>query len=398
MIKNYLILAFLIALNINTLFSQSFEIPGEVLVNGEFEKGFFSNVLNEYTNELSFQFTNSKNIINLNEVENVVFKVASNNLTYKTLKSYVIIKPYIMIIDGKASFFSDITSKHFFVQNTSKDSKLIKLADFRKTKNNARNLGLLSVIYEDCIEVRSQLRKQSITKTVVIKLTNDYNSCVSYTNGYELTSQQKTNQTYETRKTIYSLDIGGGLSFKDYESVINGFEDSSATSDNNNNNNNNNNGYNVFVSLNVSPSYFKSLYGKLYFDVALSYNTTPSFETQFYDVSRNSISLNVSPTFYFRDQKRTKPFVRVNFGLDYSSYDLKSNRSGIFGDLAGTRSNLFIGFEAGVQIFNTFELAILIQPSVKENYPVSINALRLDVDTRTIALKASYIINFSKSD
>ncbi|MFT5847502.1 hypothetical protein, partial [Psychroserpens sp.] len=263
MIKNYLILAFLIALNINTLFSQSFEIPGEVLVNGEFEKGFFSNVLNEYTNELSFQFTNSKNIINLNEVENVVFKVASNNLTYKTLKSYVIIKPYIMIIDGKASFFSDITSKHFFVQNTSKDSKLIKLADFRKTKNNARNLGLLSVIYEDCIEVRSQLRKQSITKTVVIKLTNDYNSCVSYTNGYELTSQQKTNQTYETRKTIYSLDIGGGLSFKDYESVINGFEDSSATSDNNNNNNNNNNGYNVFVSLNVSPSYFKSLYGKL---------------------------------------------------------------------------------------------------------------------------------------
>jgi hypothetical protein len=391
MIKNYLIFTFLIALNINTLFSQNFDVPGKVLVNGEFEKGFFSNVLNAHTNELSFQFTNSKNIINLNELENVVFKVSSNRLTYKTLKSYESIKPYIMIIDGKASLFSDITSKQYFVQNTSKDSKLIRLADFRKTKNNPRNLGLLSVIYEDCIEVRSQLRKQSITKTAVIKLTNDYNNCVSYTNGYELTSQQKTNQTYETKKTIYSLDFGVGLTLNNYESNINSFTARPTTGKNA--------GYNIFISLNTSPSYFKDLYNKLYFDISLTYKSTGTFETEFYDINRNSLLLNVSPTFYFRNQRTFNPFIRVNFGLSYNSYDLKSTKSEIFSDLDGVNSNIVVGLEAGIQISKIFELAVLFQPNTSERYPVSIsNTLRLNNDISVIALKASYIINFSNSN
>nr|WP_321222788.1 hypothetical protein [uncultured Psychroserpens sp.] len=388
MIKNYLVFGFLLVVNINVLFSQTYSIPGEVLTDGEFKEGFFSNEISDHNNVLSFKFAESDSIINLSQLENVVFKINSDNLTYKTLYADGYIQPLILIIDGKTSFYSDRKSKDFYIQNLSKNSKLIKLENFDNTSNSKRNLGILSVIYEDCINVRSQLKNQNITKTLVIKLTNEYNNCASYSEGYELTTKQIRDQKYNELKSLYTLDFGGGITFNNYESNITGIQQEPSIS--------NNKGYIIFLSLNTSPTYFKNLYSKLYFDISLSYNTAPAFKNEYYDISRSSLILNFSPTYYFRNDKNINPFARINFGYNYTNYDFKVNRASVFSDSSGSNSSFSYGFEAGLQLYKSFELAILYQPNSQQTYSIFVNnSLDLEVDTRVIALKASYIFNLS---
>ncbi|WP_204345034.1 hypothetical protein [Psychroserpens algicola] len=387
MIKTYFALALLFTFSINFIFSQNFTIPGEVSVDGEFKKGFFSEELNEYTNSLNFKYSDSGEIIDLFNSENIVFKINSKRNLYKTLNVEGYIHPFILIVDGKASFYKDINSKNFYIQNESRNSKIVKLEPFKSSKKNSRNAGILSLIFEDCISVRSQIEKEDINESMVIQLTNNYNKCPEYANGFQLSNKQKKEQEYLKQPSIYSLDFGGTLAFNNFDSQIPFLQNESTKS--------NNVGYGAFVSFNVSPTYFNQLRDILYFDISVSYNIAPEFEVEFYDVSRANFLINVSPTYYFLRDRKLNPFARANFGINYTNYELVKNEESIFRDVEGTRKSFIFGIEAGVQFNRQFELALLYQPKSKEKYTIFLNNT-FEIDNSIIALKASYIINFSK--
>ncbi|WP_040279084.1 hypothetical protein [Psychroserpens damuponensis] len=387
MIKKYYVVIIFFLINAHIVFAQNFDIPGEVLVNGNFQKGLFSNNIDNSNDKLSFKFTSDNKIINLKDKQGIVFKFDALNQIYQTLNTADSVKLYILLVEGKASLFSNIESNQYFIQNLSKDSKSIKLEDFNK--DYKRNFGILSVVFEDCLEVRSQLKNESINKKTLITLTESYNKCESYTEGYQLTSKQKLNLKYKFQKTIYSFDFGGGIYFNSFESIVRDAQSSVSES--------NNTGFSVFAGINVSPSHFGRLRDKLYFDISLNYISTPAFENEFFDIERSSFLLNVSPTFYFRHQKKINPFVRVNFGLNFTDYDLKSNGTSIFSDISGSGTSFIYGFETGIQISKSFELVFLYQPKTQETYSVFLNNnFEIDVETSAFALKASYIINFKK--
>ncbi|MCK8481437.1 porin family protein [Psychroserpens algicola] len=385
--KTYFALALLFTFSINFIFSQNFTIPGEVSVDGEFKKGFFSEELNEYTNSLNFKYSDSGEIIDLFNSENIVFKINSKRNLYKTLNVEGYIHPFILIVDGKASFYKDIKSKNFYIQNESRNSKVVKLEPFKSSKKNSRNAGILSLIFEDCISVRSQIEKEDINESTVIQLTNGYNKCPEYADGFQLSNKQKKEQEYLRQPSIYSLDFGGTLAFNNFDSQIPFLQNESTKS--------NNVGYGAFVSFNVSPTYFNQLRDILYFDISVSYNIAPEFEVEFYDVSRANFLINVSPTYYFLRDRKLNPFARANFGINYTNYELVKNEESIFRDVEGTRKSFIFGIEAGVQFNRQFELALLYQPKSKEKYTIFLNNT-FEIDNSIIALKASYIINFSK--
>ncbi|WP_460218819.1 hypothetical protein [Psychroserpens sp. MEBiC05023] len=387
--KNHILFALLFILNINLLFSQSFEIPGEIMTNDGFKKGFFSEEINEYTTALSFKISENDEIVNLFSSENIRFKFNSNRNLYKTLNVNGYIHPFIVIVDGKASFYKDITQEVFYIQNPSVDPKIVKFEDFEKANKNTRNVGILSLVFGDCISVRTQLKKTNINKSTITQLTKDYNNCKEYSDSYELSSKQKKEQEYLKQKGVYSIDIGGSLLLNNFKSQVRAFQEGTDKS--------NILGYGAFVSFNMSPSYFNQMRDKLFVDISISYNLTPEFSVEFYDVKRSNILLNLSPTYYFLRDKSINPFARINFGLNYSKYELVKNVNTFLMDVKGNRKSFIFSLEAGVQFNRQFEVSLHFQPRSEEVYTVYLNNT-FDIENTLLSLKASYIFDLSKKD
>lgn len=387
MSKTYIIYLFLLTVNINPIFSQSFNIPGEVAVDGEYKRGFFSEELNEYTNSLSFKFSDSEEVINLYNTENIVFKINSKQYLYKTLNADGYIHPLIVLVNGKSSFYKDMKSENYYLQNESKKTKIVSLENFKNPQSNNRNIGILSVVFGDCISLRSRIEKETINESTLIRLTNNYNNCSEYSEGFELSSKQKREQEYLKQKNIYSLHIGASLAYNNFTSQIPAFLIESSKS--------NAVSYSAFLSLNVSPAYFDQLRDKFYFDISIAYISTPEFETEYYDIKRSNILVNISPTYYFSPNKKLRPFARANFGINTTNYDLKKNQPAVFSDTKGTLNSFIFGVEAGIQFNKKVEVALLYQPKSREKYPILFSN-DFELDNNVIALKASYIFNLSK--
>ena len=377
------IFTYILLLCFFTISAQEFKFPGEIIRNGQTVSGNFDKKINSRITGLQFQSSNTNEVIDLFQNPEITFSYPEDDKTYITqaIGNSILINE--ILVTGRVSLYKEISSENFIVENGSSGLRVLeRFEDFTKTRNNAR--GILTVIFEDCAEVRGSLERNRFTYASIQRYVENYNKCQEFSNDYTFSNRQLENLEFSKKKGIVNIELGASILSQQIEfSVpdISNFDESISN-------------FSLHANVNFSPSYFKQLRRKLFFDIGLAVNFQSSASNNSFDVEKNSVLVNISPRYSFLPDAKVNPFVRTNFALAIDTFNITENITGALDAFDGSIDETGLGFafsvEAGVDI-SRFRLSVLFTP----NYKTDLNSSegnQLIITSQNIALKAAYIL------
>ncbi len=385
--KNYFLL-FTTLLSFYFTQAQEFKYPGIVLRNNETINGKFSNKLNSKTTVLNFKIDSSGDIINIFKSNDLLFSYSQNKKQYiaKSLNNEVLIAE--VLVKGKASLYKDIKSDNLLIETSEhgirtleKNEEITKIDGINYVKHS-KTMGTLSVIFGDCSEIRDIVSGKNFTFGSISDYTKKYNQC-SYSNSYEFSKNQLKNLEFSKKKGIVSVELGAtytsqSIDFSTPSNVV--FNDDL-------------NSISIFSNVNFSPSYFKTLRNKLFFDLGAAAVFNSNTNQNSIELEKKSIQANVGVRYNFLTQKSVSPFARVNLGFTVDQFDITSNPTSILNDFGGfideTRTSFLISFEAGVTV-KKIRLSVFIAPEYTSD--VIENENLLSIQNQNFGFKAAYIL------
>ena len=251
---------------------------------------------------------------------------------------------------------------------------------FNLEKDKSKIPGNLSLLFNNCNEIRSQINNAEINEKALIELTTFYNNCSysSYSPTEKEIKDAKTNNTDMLR--IYA---GAQVGFNGL--TINGNSESSQ-------------GFGVGFGIGVSPSFVGKLQGNLYFDfdVSLLFTGDKDFKGQGYDLNfnMNSYRFSLGLEYLFNKKGTVKPFVGINYGytMDYykgvsGTVKFKDNKQNYF---FLPKAGMLIQIENGNYIGITLSYISEYENNLSFNYDDIFHPLVINNDFIIVGLNYSF--------
>lgn len=249
-----------------------------------------------------------------NSSEKVLFKKNNESKTYKfnAIKSVIIGNRTYKVFhfkdtdylanqlqSGIASLYDLSNLDYLILMNYGTEKK------FNLDKNKSKIPGTLSLLFNNCNEIRNQINNKVIDEKALMELTTFYNNCSysSYTPTEKEIENAKTNNTDLLRFYAGIQTSFNGLTVNDKTESSQGF------------------GFGFGIG--VSPSFVGKAQGNLYFDfdVSLLFTGDKDFKGQGFDLNfnNNSYRFSLGAEYLFNKKGTVKPFIGINYGytMDY---------------------------------------------------------------------------------
>lgn len=377
MFKN-LFLTFFLLFNC-TLWSQDFDHPGKLFLKNDTISGSFSDKITSKTTFLIFKSSSSKQTLNVLSTDSLRLQYDRSRKTYITKKFNGAVQILELLTEGKATLYKSPSSSNFFIATKAFGIKELAQKNTRiETLGGVR--GILSVTFNDCPEVRELVNSRSFSYPKIKELTLKYNNCNRFTEGYALSENQLKALEFSKKEGIFKLEIGAGYFFEHIEGRVLGQSFAS-----------NLEGVALSVSGNFSPSYFKALRNKLFFDLSATLHINASNRV----LDKNSLKLFFSPRYNFLDHKKINPYLRLNLGISLERYTIATPPAQIALDFPPETKNsdtaLNLGIEGGVTLNKKIRIGIVFIPQYNTQIVSETTDLDFGLRTKSLTIKASYL-------
>ncbi|WP_298761258.1 OmpW family outer membrane protein [uncultured Psychroserpens sp.] len=349
-----------IFMSVNLIFAQN-NLSGKLTLNDKTYEGVFSNKINNSTKTLTFN-SEEGTTFNVSNTKGAILYYFSTKETYATLEEKGQIVFAEVLSNGNVKFYKTLIENTYFIENSKNKTGAIQLTNVDDVNSYKANRGKLLVIFKDCVEARKMTNNNVLSRKKIMNIINVYNECSNYSDEYQLTSKEASDQNYIFAKGIINFDIGIGYYLESSDLNIPTYIDAS----------DNTSGLSIYASVNISPRFVKNLIGKFYFDLGVQYNFNASSEVDnkiSQDIS--SIFITLTPKYYFKEKEsQFNPYIGLAFGAALISYDVLDLNQNLFTQRKGSNTRFIYGLELGTTIMTNFEASLVYYPDFQNDIKI----------------------------